>query len=104
MRLCSGLRVDAYFCSQGDTAVALLRAGADATTKDKEGLLAIDLAPDKEVRISTAHHRRSPNGTARFVGTLKGWQRARVSSLKQALNEALMQSYQSITMRELGFL
>ncbi|KAF1730286.1 Ankyrin repeat-containing protein C6C3.08 [Beauveria bassiana] len=34
----------------GDTAVALLKEGADATIKNVEGELALDLAPDKEVR------------------------------------------------------
>ncbi|KAJ6781041.1 hypothetical protein PWT90_04781 [Aphanocladium album] len=34
----------------GDTAVALLKEGADATIKNSEGELALDLAPDKEVR------------------------------------------------------
>ncbi|KAM3498910.1 hypothetical protein MY11210_009644 [Beauveria gryllotalpidicola] len=34
----------------GDTAVALLKEGADATIKNAEGELALDLAPDKEVR------------------------------------------------------
>jgi len=34
----------------GDTAVYLLKEGADATKVDGEGFLAIDLAPDVEVR------------------------------------------------------
>ncbi|KEZ41826.1 hypothetical protein SAPIO_CDS6823 [Scedosporium apiospermum] len=34
----------------GDAAVALLKAGADASKRDNDGMLAIDLAPDKEVR------------------------------------------------------
>ncbi|QYS99252.1 ANK_REP_REGION domain-containing protein [Trichoderma simmonsii] len=34
----------------GDTAVALLREEADFTLKTNDGELAIDLAPDKEVR------------------------------------------------------
>jgi hypothetical protein len=39
------------FClSTGDAAVALLKAGADATKRDGDGSLAIDLAPDNEVR------------------------------------------------------
>lgn len=37
--------------SLGDTAVALLRAGAETDRKDVDGYLAIDLAPDKQVRI-----------------------------------------------------
>lgn len=36
----------------GDAAVALLKAGADASKRDNDGMLAIDLAPDKEVRTS----------------------------------------------------
>lgn len=35
----------------GDTAVALLKEEADFTLKNNEGELAIDLAPDKEVRL-----------------------------------------------------
>ncbi|KAH8893726.1 ankyrin [Thozetella sp. PMI_491] len=34
----------------GDTAVALLKAGADTDRKDMDGMLALDLAPDKDVR------------------------------------------------------
>ncbi|KAI1079396.1 ankyrin repeat-containing domain protein [Whalleya microplaca] len=34
----------------GDTAVALLKAGAEIDKKDSDGCLALDLAPDKEVR------------------------------------------------------
>lgn len=34
----------------GDCAVELLKAGADATKKDGDGFLALELAPDKEVR------------------------------------------------------
>ncbi|CAK7232883.1 putative ankyrin-repeat protein [Sporothrix bragantina] len=34
----------------GDTAVALLKAGAETDKKDQDGHLALDLAPDKEVR------------------------------------------------------
>ncbi|CRK43366.1 Ankyrin repeat-containing protein C6C3.08 like [Verticillium longisporum] len=34
----------------GDTAVALLKAGADVSKRDMEGNLALDLAPDNEVR------------------------------------------------------
>jgi 26S proteasome non-ATPase regulatory subunit 10 len=33
----------------GDTAVALLKAGAETDRKDVDGYLAIDLAPDKQV-------------------------------------------------------
>ncbi|KAI5864980.1 ankyrin repeat-containing domain protein [Durotheca rogersii] len=33
----------------GDTAVALLKAGAEADKRDSDGYLALDLAPDKEV-------------------------------------------------------
>ena len=35
--------------SLGDTAVALLKAGAETDRKDVDGYLAIDLAPDKQV-------------------------------------------------------
>lgn len=34
----------------GDAAVTLLKAGADNTKRDGDGILAIDLAPDREVR------------------------------------------------------
>lgn len=34
----------------GDAAVALLKAGAETDKQDLEGKLALDLAPDKEVR------------------------------------------------------
>jgi hypothetical protein len=33
----------------GDTAVALLKAGAETDKKDMDGFLALDLAPDKDV-------------------------------------------------------
>lgn len=33
----------------GDTAVALLKAGAETDKKDTDGCLALDLAPDKDV-------------------------------------------------------
>jgi 26S proteasome non-ATPase regulatory subunit 10 len=33
----------------GDAAVALLKAGAEMDKKDGDGMLALDLAPDKEV-------------------------------------------------------
>lgn len=36
-------------CPEGDTAVALLKAGAETDKKDSDGFLALDLAPDKEV-------------------------------------------------------
>jgi hypothetical protein len=39
--------------SLGDTAVALLKAGAETNRKDVDGYLAIDLAPDKQVSIIT---------------------------------------------------
>jgi 26S proteasome non-ATPase regulatory subunit 10 len=35
----------------GDTAIALLKAGAETDRKDVDGYLAIDLAPDKQVSI-----------------------------------------------------
>ncbi|KAI0165945.1 ankyrin repeat-containing domain protein [Xylariaceae sp. FL1272] len=34
----------------GDTAVSLLKAGAETDKKDSDGFLALNLAPDKEVR------------------------------------------------------
>lgn len=34
----------------GDAAVTLLKEGADTSKRDSDGFLAIDLAPDKEVR------------------------------------------------------
>lgn len=34
----------------GDTAIALLRAGAQTDKRDSDGYLALDLAPDKAVR------------------------------------------------------
>lgn len=34
----------------GDTAVVLLKAGAEPDKKDRDGALAIDLAPDAKVR------------------------------------------------------
>lgn len=34
---------------KGDTAVALLKAGAETDKKDRDGFLALDLAPDKDV-------------------------------------------------------
>jgi 26S proteasome non-ATPase regulatory subunit 10 len=39
----------------GDTAVALLKEGADFTLKTNAEELAMDLAPDKEVRINLKH-------------------------------------------------
>lgn len=38
--------------SLGDTAVALLKAGAEADRLNTDGLRALDLAPDKEVSRS----------------------------------------------------
>jgi hypothetical protein len=35
----------------GDAAVALLKAGADTQKKDVDGLLALDLAPDKDASL-----------------------------------------------------
>lgn len=39
--------------SIGDTAVALLKAGAETDKKDVDGYLALDLAPDPQVRNAT---------------------------------------------------
>ncbi len=36
---------------KGDTAVALLKAGAETDKKDMDGCLALDLAPDKDVSL-----------------------------------------------------
>ena len=41
----------------GDTALLLLKAGAETDKKDVDGLLAIDLAPDTKV----CHHRIGPS-------------------------------------------
>jgi 26S proteasome non-ATPase regulatory subunit 10 len=38
----------AHVC-KGDTAVALLKAGAEIDKRDADGFLAIDLAPDQQV-------------------------------------------------------
>jgi hypothetical protein len=47
--------------SLGDTAVALLKAGADTDKKDVDGCLPLDLAPDNQVRyiFSTSHNNDS---------------------------------------------
>jgi hypothetical protein len=47
-------RITELKCSRriGDAAVALIKAGADATKRDSMGQLALDLAPDKEVCLS----------------------------------------------------
>ncbi len=39
----------------GDTALVLLRAGAETDKKDGDGYLAIDLAPDKKVNLEICH-------------------------------------------------
>lgn len=41
----------------GDTAVFLLKEGADPTIKNIDEVLAIDLAPDKDVRGLSSHSR-----------------------------------------------
>ena len=38
---------------RGDTAVVLLRAGAETDKRDVDGNLAIDLAPDRKVKCRT---------------------------------------------------
>lgn len=43
----------------GDTAVALLKAGAETDKKDVDGFLALDLAPDEQVSDATFNIRRS---------------------------------------------
>lgn len=50
---CSSTRSDRpprLTCHLGDTAVALLKAGAEVDKRDSDGYLALDLAPDKEIR------------------------------------------------------
>jgi 26S proteasome non-ATPase regulatory subunit 10 len=47
----------------GDAAVTLLKAGADPSKRTKDDVLAIDLAPDKEVRLS--------HWTARRIGAYR---------------------------------
>ena len=37
----------------GDTAMVLLKAGAETDKRDVDGNLAIDLAPDKKVSLTT---------------------------------------------------
>lgn len=37
----------------GDVAIALLKEGADFTLKNSDEVLALDMAPDKEVNIYT---------------------------------------------------
>lgn len=47
----------AYMCvALGDTAVALLKAGAECDKRDNDGYLALDLAPDKEVSEDSSLH------------------------------------------------
>jgi len=57
-------------CSIGDTAVALLKEEADFTLKTSEGELAIDLAPDKEVRpprLNSSSHSHLPLSYADII-------------------------------------
>lgn len=52
---------DSTPCHTGDVAVMLLKEGADHTLKNSEEELALDLAPDKEVRPFCANQvKRSP--------------------------------------------
>ena len=55
----------------GDAAVALLKAGAEIDKKDVDGNLALDLAPDKEVRAFKAVH----------------WQKSRLADLFCAVKQ-----------------
>ena len=48
----TGSPVVAIAEAHGDTAVLLIRAGAEADKRDSEDMLAIDLAPDDKVRSS----------------------------------------------------
>jgi hypothetical protein len=42
-------------CHVGDTAVALIKAGAETDKKDLDGQLALDLAPDRDVCLTQAY-------------------------------------------------
>ncbi|GJC99809.1 hypothetical protein ColKHC_08635 [Colletotrichum higginsianum] len=44
------------YVALGDTAVALLKAGAECDKRDNDGYLALDLAPDKEVSEDSSLH------------------------------------------------
>jgi hypothetical protein len=55
----------------GDTAVFLLKEGADFSIKNSEEVLAIDLAPDKDVRANSSAGSLSP-----FRHTLLPFQRS----------------------------
>jgi 26S proteasome non-ATPase regulatory subunit 10 len=46
------------FCA-GDTAVALLKAGAETNKKDVDGFLAMDLTPDSQVSYFIHHSRQA---------------------------------------------
>jgi 26S proteasome non-ATPase regulatory subunit 10 len=56
--LCHRRQKATNLCSPGDTAVALLKEGADFTLKNSADELALDLAPDKEVCISLKTQRK----------------------------------------------
>jgi ankyrin repeat protein len=43
----------------GDTAMVLLKAGAETDKKDNNGALALDLAPDAKVMFQQCHHKIS---------------------------------------------
>ncbi len=47
--------VEAISEGHGDTALALLKAGAETDKRDGDGYLAIDLAPDKKVNLKICH-------------------------------------------------
>ncbi len=60
----------------------LLKAGADATKRDRDGFLAIDLAPDREVSGPTRFltQERQLTTPARFADSLSERPRRRVSN------------------------
>lgn len=55
-------------CSTGDTAVALLKAGAETDKKDAEGHLALDLAPDAQVGYLPPSYPRELSELNVFIG------------------------------------
>jgi ankyrin repeat protein len=81
-----GLNEQSDSRSIGDTAVALLKEGAETDKKDADGCLALDLTPDREVstlgrsNLSLNSH-QSPD---RFDASSSGPPRPRVSSSRAA--------------------
>ena len=69
----------------GDTALELLRAGADTSKKDVDGFLALELAPDKEVCVaSTSSSLDTDLSGDRFGNTSTRWPNGKVSNSKRA--------------------